>query len=86
MRRDIAPSMQSIGYWSWGADPTLLVDPAWALGEREALAAYLRNGRPYRAYLGVKCRKVCRSVLGVKGNQAAEIKGSGVRMFSSAAT
>jgi hypothetical protein len=36
--------------------------------------------------LRVKCRKVCRSVLGVRGIQAAGIRTSLVRTFSSAAT
>lgn len=52
--------MESIGYWWWSVDPTRLVDPAWAAGEREALANYLRAGRTLHAYLGFShCRFEC---------------------------
>ena len=52
--------MQSVGYWWWSVDPTRLVDPGWARGEREALASYLRTGRTYAQYLGFShCRFEC---------------------------
>ena len=62
--------MQSIGCWSWSADPTRLVDPSWAAGEREALANYLRAGRTYAAYFGFS---FCRFQCGIPNNGSRDL-------------
>jgi len=54
------PHLQSLGYWSWGIDPTKLVDPTWAFGERAKLVKYLRGGVKWRSYFGFSfCRFAC---------------------------
>lgn len=54
------PRFHRLGYWSWGIDPTKLVDPGWAGAERSALIEYLRSGAKWSSSFGYSfCRFSC---------------------------
>ncbi len=64
--RDSGESLHAVGYWRdsssrrTGVDPTRLVDPTWAGGERHLLVGYLKAGHVWTAYFGVSyCRFQC---------------------------